>query len=143
MYHSTNQTSSANGILLTHPKLLSDNSGMFKTSNVTLLVSDMNKSIKFYTEALGLKLVSNYGGEFAVIDSNGLRIGLHPGKKPGEKLSRDMSLGFQVEDMSAAKEALESRGITFEKRVQDRGALIENFYDPDGTPLYLIELKWG
>jgi len=116
---------------------------MFKTSNVTLLVSDMNRSIKFYVETLGLKLISNYGGEFAVIESNGLRIGLHPGKKPDEKLSRDMSLGFQVEDMSAAKKTLESRGVTFEKRVQDRGALIENFYDPDGTPLYLIELKWG
>jgi catechol 2,3-dioxygenase-like lactoylglutathione lyase family enzyme len=116
---------------------------MFKTSNVTLLVSDMNRAIKFYTETLGLKLLSNYGGEFAVLESSGLRLGLHPGKKPGEKLSRDMSLGFQVEDMSAAKKTLESRGVTFEKRVQDRGALIENFYDPDGTPLYLIELKWG
>ena len=116
---------------------------MFKTSNVTLLVSDMNRAIKFHTETLGLKLLSNYGGEFAVLESSGLRLGLHPGKKPGEKLSRDMSLGFQVEDMSAAKKTLESRGVTFEKRVQDRGALIENFYDPDGTPLYLIELKWG
>jgi hypothetical protein len=33
--------------------------------------------------------------------------------------------------------------VIFDKRVQDRGAIIENFYDPDGTPLYLIELKWG
>jgi catechol 2,3-dioxygenase-like lactoylglutathione lyase family enzyme len=116
---------------------------MFKTSNVTLLVSDMNRAIKFYAETLGLQLISNYGGEFAVLESNGLRIGLHPGKKAGEKLNRDMSLGFQVEDMSAAKKTLEARGVAFEKRVQDRGALIENFYDPDGTPLYLIELKWG
>jgi catechol 2,3-dioxygenase-like lactoylglutathione lyase family enzyme len=131
------------GILLTGWEVASDNFVMFKTSNVTLLVSDMNRAIKFYTETLGLKLLSNYGGEFAVLESNGLRIGLHPGKKPGEKLSRDMSLGFQVEDMFAAKKLLESRGVTFEKRVQDRGALIENFYDPDGTPLYLIGLKWG
>lgn len=116
---------------------------MFKTSNVTIIVSDMTKSIKFYTESLGLKLVSNYGGEFAVIETNGLRIGLHPGKKPGSAMNRDMSLGFQVDDMTSAKKILESRGVTFEKRVQDRGALIENFYDPDGTPLYLIELKWG
>ena len=116
---------------------------MFKTSNVTILVSDMNRSIKFYTEALGLKLISNYGGEFAVIESNGLRIGLHPGKKPGEKPNRNMSLGFQVDDASAAKKLLESRGVTFEARVQDRGSIIENFFDPDDTPLYLIELKWG
>ena len=116
---------------------------MFKTSNVTILVSDMNKSIRFYTESLGLKLISNYGGEFAVIESNGLRIGLHPGKKPGGNPGRDMSLGFQVDDLAAAKKTLESRGVTFEKRVQDRGALIENFSDPDGTPIYLIELKWG
>ena len=116
---------------------------MFKTSNVTILVSDMNKTIRFYTEALGLKLVSNYGGEFAVIESNGLRIGLHPGKKGSDTLSRDLSLGFQVDDLTSAKKTLESRGVTFEKRVQDRGAVIEYFNDPDGTPLYLIELKWG
>jgi catechol 2,3-dioxygenase-like lactoylglutathione lyase family enzyme len=76
---------------------------MFKTSNVTILVSDMNTSIKFYTESLGLKLISNYGGEFAVIESNGLRIGLHPGRKPGEKPNGSMSLGFQVEDAASAK----------------------------------------
>ena len=54
-----------------------------------------------------------------------------------------MSLGFQVDDIASSKKALESRGVRFEPRVQDRGAIIENFFDPDGTPLYLIELKWG
>lgn len=116
---------------------------MYKTSNVTILVSDMAKSIQFYTETMGLKLLANYGGEFAVLETNGLRLGLHPGRKPGTPVSRDMSLGFQVDDIAAAKKTLESRGVAFEKRVQDRGALIENFSDPDGTPLYLIELKWG
>jgi hypothetical protein len=48
-----------------------------------------------------------------------------------------------VDDIASAKKSLESRGVIFEKRVQDRGAIIENFNDPDGTPLYLIELKWG
>ena len=103
----------------------------------------MNRAIKFYTDSLGLKLVSNYGGEFAVIESNGLRIGLHPGKKAPASTSRDVSLGFQVDDMTSAKKTLESKGVAFEPRVQDRGSIIENFCDPDGTPLYLIELKWG
>ena len=116
---------------------------MFKTSNVTIMVSDMSRSIKFYTETLSLKLISNYGGEFAVIESSGLRIGLHPGKKSTGNLTRDVSLGFQVDDVASAKQTLESKGVLFEKRVQDRGAIIENFSDPDGTPLYLIELKWG
>lgn len=116
---------------------------MYKTSNVTILVSDMARSIKFYSETMGLKLIANYGGEFAQLETNGMKIGLHPGKKPGAPLNRDMSLGFQVDDIAAAKKTLESRGVTFERRVQDRGALIENFSDPDGTPLYLIELKWG
>jgi catechol 2,3-dioxygenase-like lactoylglutathione lyase family enzyme len=117
---------------------------MFKTSNVTILVSDMNQSIRFYTETLGLKLLSNYGGEYAVIESNGLRIGLHPGKMAtADKQSGDMSLGFQVGDMASSKKTLESRGVKFEKSVQDRGSNIAHFTDPDGTPLYLIELKWG
>jgi catechol 2,3-dioxygenase-like lactoylglutathione lyase family enzyme len=116
---------------------------MYKSSNVTILVSDMDKAIKFYTDSLGLKLVSNYGGEFALIESNGLKIGLHPGKKGPGGVSRDISLGFQVDDVASVKKTLESKGVIFEKRVQDRGAIIENFSDPDGTPLYLIELKWG
>jgi predicted enzyme related to lactoylglutathione lyase len=116
---------------------------MFKTSNVTILVSDINKAIQFYSETLGLKLISNYGGEFAVIESNGLRIGLHPGKKSREPMNRDISLGFQVDNAETAKKALEAKGVIFEKRAQDRGAIMENFSDPDGTPLYLIELKWG
>jgi catechol 2,3-dioxygenase-like lactoylglutathione lyase family enzyme len=151
MYHPTNENTAYRGIPLTclGSSLIigvfhGDRGGdMFKTSNVTILVSDMNKAIKFYTESLGLKLVSNYGGEFAVIESNGLRIGLHPGKKQTSELSRDVSLGFQVDNLASAKTALESKGIVFEKRVQDRGAVIENFRDLDGTPLYLIELKWG
>jgi lactoylglutathione lyase len=117
---------------------------MFKESNVTILVSDMKRSVQFYTETLGLKLVRSYGGEWAEVEAPGIRIGLHPGKKPSKgEPSRDVSIGLRVEEMASAKKTLEGRGLRFKAAPPDRGALIEYFSDPDGTPLYLIELKWG
>jgi catechol 2,3-dioxygenase-like lactoylglutathione lyase family enzyme len=48
-------------------------------ANVTVIVSDMDKAIKFYTEILGLKLISRSttGFDFAVIQAPGLTIGLN------------------------------------------------------------------
>ncbi len=118
---------------------------MFKESNVTLIVSDMTRAVEFYSKTLGLKLVKSYGGEWAEVEAPGVRIGLHPGKRPASKgeLARHVSIGFRVDDMDSARGALEAKGIRFQKAPEDRGARIEYFTDPDGTPLYLIELKWG
>ena len=87
---------------------------MFKDANVTLIVSDMDRAIKFYTETLGLRLLANYGGHFAEVQAPGVKIGLHPGK-PAKEASRGMSLGFRVEDYEAAAKELEARGVKFDK----------------------------
>jgi catechol 2,3-dioxygenase-like lactoylglutathione lyase family enzyme len=45
---------------------------MIKEANVTVMVSDLNRAIKFYTETLGLKLVSQYQTHWAEIQAPGL-----------------------------------------------------------------------
>ncbi len=45
----------------------------------TIFVGDMDAAVRFYTEALGLKLLERYGNHWASIDGgHGLTIGLIP-----------------------------------------------------------------
>ena len=117
---------------------------MFEQANVTMMVSDMKRAIAFYRDILGMKVLHEYGGEFAEIEVAGLRIGLHPGgKQPLKPHSRHMSIGLRVGDIQEAVKTLESRGLQLGDSVRDQGLLIRNFVDPDGNPLYLVEVKWG
>jgi hypothetical protein len=51
---------------------------MIKEANVTVIVSGLNRGIKFYTEAMGLKLGNQLRTQWAEIRGPGLTIGLHP-----------------------------------------------------------------
>ena len=51
---------------------------LYSESQITLMVPDMDEAVRFYTEALGLRLKARYGKEFAVVEAPGLTIGLHP-----------------------------------------------------------------
>jgi hypothetical protein len=51
--------------------------------NASVYISDMDRAVAFYTEALGLPLRTRIGGEWAEIDAgDGLVIGLHPARPP-------------------------------------------------------------
>jgi catechol 2,3-dioxygenase-like lactoylglutathione lyase family enzyme len=116
---------------------------MFKEANVTVMVSDMDRAVAFYRDTLGLTPGRRYGNEWADFDANGIKIGLHPGgKKPLTEPSRHMQIGFAVDDLDAVTKAMTAKGVSF-TRVADKGSRVCNFTDPDGNPLYLIELKWG
>ena len=51
---------------------------MFTAGNLTIMVSDFERSLRFYTEALGLALKFRAGNEWAEIQAPGVSIGLHP-----------------------------------------------------------------
>jgi catechol 2,3-dioxygenase-like lactoylglutathione lyase family enzyme len=56
---------------------------LFKHNHVTVMVSDLNRSIQFYIETLGLR----------------------PGK------SESLSIGFEVENLEPAIDTLKSHGV--------------------------------
>ena len=117
---------------------------MMKEGNVTAMVSNMNRSIRFYTEALGLKLKYRHGDDWAEVEAPGLTIGLHlagkVGPQPGK--SESLSVGFTVEKMDAEIETLKKKGVTFSPHRVDEGPVrLAFFSDPDGNPLYLCEVK--
>ena len=116
---------------------------MFIGGNVTVMVSDFDRAVRFYTETVGLNLKARYGNNWADISAPDLTIGLHPvgdhGPRPDGGSS--MSIGLQVDDIDAAMDALKSRGVQF-SRVSDEGYLrLANFSDPDNNQLYLAQEK--
>jgi catechol 2,3-dioxygenase-like lactoylglutathione lyase family enzyme len=118
---------------------------MFEQCNVTVMVADMDRAVDFYTQALKLPLGNRYGNEWAEIHAPGVTIGLHPQNEGISGVATgNISIGFQVEDLGAAVAELQQRGVIIDDgAIRDGGTdRIVNFADPDGTPLYLIELNW-
>ena len=109
------------------------------------MVSDMDRALEFYTGTLGMKAGPRYGAEWAEVEcEGGLRIGLHPGgKRPLKPHSRHYTVGLQVGDLDKEMKRLAAKGVKFVEQPEDRGLRLAYFDDPDGNPLYLIEVKWG
>jgi predicted enzyme related to lactoylglutathione lyase len=120
---------------------------MFNGGIVTVFVTDMNRSVRFYTEQLGLKLLQRYQNDFATIDAgHGLTIGLHPAsaaspagdRKSGTSIGLYLTAGIQD-----AVKTLQEHGITFSGEIigEGKAGRFAHFSDPDGNALYLAEMK--
>jgi catechol 2,3-dioxygenase-like lactoylglutathione lyase family enzyme len=119
---------------------------MFNGGLVTIYVSDMDRSVRFYTEQLGLPLMQRYGNHFATVDGGrGLVLGLHPSTEVHPAGGAGgISIGFYLTGkLSDAVSTLTARGITFEGPVVSEGKAgsFAHFSDPDGHPLYIAEMK--
>jgi len=110
------------------------------TSNVTVMVKNMNEAINFYT-GLGLTLKQRWEDYYAIVIAPGISIGLHPAKKINERTS-DISIGFGVEKIKEVEERLKELGVQFQ-RSEDGIGIYAHFQDPDGTPIYFMESKIG
>ncbi len=117
---------------------------MFRSGNVTLAVTDMDRAVTFYTQTLGLKLAYRNGGHWAAIElGKGLTIGLHPTGSPTHPPAAPaigLELSGAIED---AVRTLEERGVRFSGPIDDsKAGKFVRFHDPDGYTLYLAELHW-
>ena len=112
-------------------------------ANVTIMVADMKKAVKFYVDVLGLELKANYGDHYAQLSAPGITIGLHP-KVKKSKPTEDVSVGFGVKSLSAAMADLKKKGVPFSRVSDDGPTKLAFFTDLDGNPLYLSETaRWG
>ena len=114
---------------------------IIKSSNITINVSDLDKSIQFY-EGLGLTLANRWGNYYAQITSPGVTIGLHPTDKThlvGN--SGNISIGFSIDRIEDAKAQLDQLKIAYRERTEEGGQFL-HFEDPDGTACYYIHSQW-
>ena len=90
-------------------------------ANVTVMISDMNRSVKFYVETLALRLKSRHADQFAQVEGPGLTIALHPavarGPRPGN--SESLSVGLGVADVESAMAKLKGKGVSFSRVSND------------------------
>ncbi len=115
---------------------------MIRGGLVRLCVRDVGRSVRFYVETLGMKLVEEGGAAWAVIDAGeGFRIGLYARGAGESGTSGTGASGvalFPKVPLAEAIAILENRGIVFDRR--DEGAvMLARFEDPDGNALYLRE----
>jgi catechol 2,3-dioxygenase-like lactoylglutathione lyase family enzyme len=119
---------------------------MFTEANVTVMVSDLDRAVQFYTEVLGLTLKRRAGDGWAEIEAPGLTIGLHPasahGPQPGQAGS--LSIGFGVTALEPVMAALQAKEVVFAPHISEDGPVrLAFFSDPDRNPLYLSAPKQG
>lgn len=133
-------------------------------SHICIGVADMAKSMEFYTRVLGMDVVFDVelegagleavtgrvgdkgrmvGGLIAGTMVELLALGEIPGVPEGPHLGYT-NMSLRVRDVDAAYQQLGNFGDVHRERPVDIGGLRMMFlFDPDGTPIELIELPGG
>jgi catechol 2,3-dioxygenase-like lactoylglutathione lyase family enzyme len=109
-----------------------------KETNVTIMVKDMDASVKFY-EQIGLKVKNRWENHYAQMAGPDIIIGLHPASR-NLAGSDHVSIGFIVDAMEEVKNELTKLGISFQNS-EDKAGIFAYTKDPDGTIIYFMQPK--
>jgi catechol 2,3-dioxygenase-like lactoylglutathione lyase family enzyme len=114
-----------------------------KVGAVILLVSNMEKSIKFYSDILELP-VKTRSKDWTEFFNNDTVLALHPApkKKKTLKTGSGTLVGFEVTDLDSTVKKLKEKRVKFFKRPKEepfgKHAIVQ---DPDGHLISIAELK--
>lgn len=119
---------------------------MISGGNATVLVSNMDRAVEFYTQVLGLKLTNRFGNDWATVEAGkGLTIGLHPAssKYPAPGTKGAVMLGMEVtEPIDSVVGKLAKKGVSLHGPVvRTEAGKFAHLSDPDGTEIYLWEVN--
>lgn len=109
---------------------------------VILLVSNMEKSVKFYRDILGLPIKTK-SKDWTEFFNNDTVMALHPAKKKSNiKTDSGMLVGFEVGDLEATVKKLKEKKVKFFKKPKEepfgKHAIVQ---DPDGHLISIAEIK--
>ena len=112
-----------------------------KVGNVILAVSDIDKSIQFYHEIIGLP-IKNQRRSWVDLGTSGALLSLHPASLTaqhiGSSIENGITIGFLVGDVKSAVDELKAKGVTIHRDIVEREAGKNAvILDPDD---YLISL---
>ena len=112
-----------------------------KVGNVILAVKDLDKSIKFYNEIIGLP-IKDQRKTWVDLGTSGALLSLHPAsltaQHVGSSIENGISLGFIVGDLKSALEEVKTKGVKVYRDIIEKDAGKNAvILDPDE---YLISL---
>jgi catechol 2,3-dioxygenase-like lactoylglutathione lyase family enzyme len=120
---------------------------MARIRHIAILTEDVDKLVKFYVNAFGLKIVHGIGTATYLSDGhiNLAIIPIEPERKvEGPNLRSGLyHFGFEVENVAAVREACKylNAATSVEKRPPNREAEYR-VHDPDGNPIDLSQHGW-
>jgi lactoylglutathione lyase len=109
-----------------------------KLNVVYLYVSDMERSLGFYRDLLGIPLEGD--GDWQEAALGDARFALHHSHEGiGELSSGTIHVNLEVGDVDEAAERLRSAGIAAGEAMRDEWGAALRVTDPDGYELYLFQ----
>ncbi len=127
---------------------------MFKRiDHIEIVPTDLDKTIKFYTEVLGFKLQTRRKAEAArsplqetaFVELNGILVEMFSAKGPSPASREQWQVGYrrmalEVDDLDKLAENLKAKGIEVTVRPgPDVTTKMGEIKDPDGLSIQLIE----
>lgn len=116
--------------------------------NVTVVVKDLGRSLKFYRDRLGLRL-SFYDKkhDWVCFDAGRTSFSLTvPWNKKAKKLMGVRTgVSFYVDDIEKTYRALKKKHVRFtlKPRKEQWGGIVANFEDVDGNKFFLLQMPSG
>ncbi len=117
-----------------------------KFSWCTIMVKNLNESIAFYEDIVGLKVNRRFEAgpetEIAFLGVGGTEVELIENKgKKDVNIGKDISLGFQVENLDEMMKFVEEKGIKIESGPIKPNPKVRFFYilDPNGLKIQFVE----
>jgi catechol 2,3-dioxygenase-like lactoylglutathione lyase family enzyme len=118
--------------------------------NVTVVVSDLGRSLKFYRDKLGLRLCFyDKKHDWVCFDCGAGRTTLSlttPWNKKAKKLvGVRTGVSFQVDDIVKTHRQLAKKKVKFslKPRKERWGGVVANFEDLDGNKFFLLQMPSG
>jgi catechol 2,3-dioxygenase-like lactoylglutathione lyase family enzyme len=118
--------------------------------NVTVVVTDLAKSLRFYRDKLGLRLCFfDKKHDWLCFDCGAGRTTLSlttPWNKAAKKLvGVKTGVSFQVDDIEKTYRTLARKKVKFtlKPRKERWGGLVANFQDLDGNRFFLLQMPGG
>jgi predicted enzyme related to lactoylglutathione lyase len=109
-----------------------------RISTLICQVSDMDQSVAFYRDQLGLTpgMVSQWWSTFPIGDS---QLGLHPPMSDAPR-GAGWVLGIEVDDLVGLRTHLEAGGVTCAPYHDIPGGCVMDFTDPDGHAIQAMQV---
>lgn len=111
-------------------------------SYINIFVRDLGQAVRFYSETLGFEVLfedADFG--YASFQTGPVRLAV-AATDDEALVGRHTGIGFAVDDLIAAHQALAEKGVEFSSPPQDQpwGGFMAILLDPDGNSFYLDQV---